>query len=65
MNIEQYYNYLDTLYNRILDGYIVTINGERRKLRDADKIFKVMYGLYGTDKNLVQAAKKLRLRYYR
>ena len=65
MNVEQYYDYLDKLYNHILDGYIVTINGERRTLHDVDKIFKAMYGLYGTDKTLVQTAKKLRLYFYR
>ena len=65
MDVEQYFNYLDKIYNNILDGFIVTINGERRRLHDVDKIFNAMYGLYGTDKTTVQVAKKLRLRYYR
>lgn len=65
MNVEEYYNYLDTLYNHILDGFIVTINGERRTLHDAHEIFNTMYGLYGTNETLVQSAKKLRLHYYR
>lgn len=64
MDVERYFNYLDKLYNIILDGYVVTINGERRRLHDAEKIFNTMYGLYGTHETLVQSAKKLRIHYY-
>ena len=65
MNVEQYYKYLDALYNHILDGFTVTINGEKRKPHEVDEIIKAMNGLYGTGETLVQTAKKLRLHFYR